>query len=130
MSDKKLNENKQVLNEDWSYFVGQVLPVLTIGLFAAIRIGFSILSNENFKFSKLSKNVYDGLDDLYTDKEFVKDFVNILKNEGNLQDIVDNIIKKHKDYHYASAPTKSTGRHSGEDKRFYQNIEKKYKYGK
>jgi hypothetical protein len=119
--NNKLKENKQVLNEDWSYFVRQVLPLLIIGLFAAIRIGFSLLSNENFKFSKLSKNVYDGLDDLYTDKEFVKDFVNILKKEDNLQDIVDNIIKQHKDYHYTYAPTKYTGRNSIEDKRFYQN---------
>jgi hypothetical protein len=90
-------------------------------LFAATRIGFMMFDNSNFKQSRLSKAVYNSLDDLYNDKEFVKDFVSILKKEGNLQDIVDNIIKKHKDYHYASAPTKYTGRNSIEDKRFYQN---------
>jgi hypothetical protein len=121
MSDNKLKENKQLLNEDWSYFIGQVLPVLTIGLVAAIRVGFSLLSNNNFKQSQLSKNVYNALDDLYNDKEFVKDFVDILKKEGNLEDIVSNTINKHKDNHYKYAPKKSTSRNSIEDRRFYHN---------
>lgn len=122
MSDKKLKENKQVLNEDWSYFVGQVLPVLTIGLIAALRIGFSVIDNNNFKQSRLSKEVYDSLDELYKDKEFVKDFVNILKKEGNIQDIVDDIIEKHrdKDSHYQYFPKNYTKRSPLEDKRFYK----------
>jgi hypothetical protein len=121
MSDKKLKENKKVLNEDWSYFVSQILPVLTIGLIAATRIGFSLLSNTNFKDSRLSKNVYDSLDGLYKDRDFVKDFVDILKKEGNIQDIVDNIIDKHKEYHYKYAPKGNTSRNSAEDSRFYKN---------
>jgi hypothetical protein len=82
---------------DWSYFVSHVLPVLIIGLFAATRIGFMMFDNSNFKQSRLSKAVYNSLDDLYNDKEFVKDFVSILKKEGNLQDIIDDILVKYKD---------------------------------
>ncbi len=123
MSDNKLKENKQVLNEDWSYFLTQVLPVFTIGLFAAVRIGFALLDNSNFKQSRLSKAVYDSLDDLYNDKEFVKDFVSILKKEGNLQDIVDNLMEKHrnKDSHYQYYQKGSSKRSGKEDKRFYKN---------
>ena len=36
----------------------------------------------------ISKKVYDAAFDLYKDEEFVKDFVNILKKESNLADIV------------------------------------------
>jgi len=106
---------------DWSYIVSHVLPVLIIGLLIVTRLGFMMFDNTNFKKSRLSKNVYDALDDLYKDKEFVKDFVSILQKEGNIQDIVDNIIQRHKDTHYKYAPTGYTGRNSAEDARFYQN---------
>lgn len=36
----------------------------------------------------ISEKVYDAAYDLYKDEEFVKDFVNILKKESNLADIV------------------------------------------
>jgi hypothetical protein len=96
MSDKKLNENKQVMNESFMELVGDFIPHLTVGLFAAIKIGLMLVDNTNFKSSGLSKNVYDSLDKLYDDKGFVKDFVDILKKEGNLQDIVNDILVKYK----------------------------------
>jgi hypothetical protein len=120
MSNKKLNENKQLLNEDWSYFVGQVLPVLTLGLFAAVKIGFNLLSDSNFKASKLSRTVYDSLDKLYDDREFVKDFVAILEKEGNLEDMVKSAIEFNKQDYYKYAPKGSTKRNAIEDGRFYR----------
>jgi hypothetical protein len=99
MSDKKLNENKQVMNESFMELIGDFMPHLTMGLFAAIKIGLMLVDKTNFKGSKLSKNVYDALEKLYEDKEFVKDFVEILKKEGNLQDITDDILAKYKNVH-------------------------------
>jgi hypothetical protein len=96
MSNKKLNESKQVMNESFMELVGDFMPHLTMGLFAAIKIGLMLVDNTNFKSSGLSKTVYDSLDKLYDDKEFVKDFVDILKKEGNLQDIVNDILVKYK----------------------------------
>ena len=101
MSNNKLKENKQVINESFMELIGDFMPHLTMGLFAAIKIGLMLVDNSNFKGSGLSKNVYDALDKLYDDKEFVKDFVEILKKEGNLQDIINDILVKYKgDVHY------------------------------
>ena len=97
MSNNKLKENKQVMNESFMELIGDFMPYLTMGLFAAIKIGLMLVDKSNFKSSRLSKNVYDALEKLYDDKEFVKDFVDILKKEGNLQDIIDDILVKYKD---------------------------------
>ena len=39
--------------------------------------------------SGLSAEVYNAIPNLYTDKEFVKDFVKILQKESNLEDIIN-----------------------------------------
>lgn len=120
MSNKKLKENKEVLNEDYAVLVGQVLPILTLGLIAAVKIGINLLSDSNFKASQLSRNVYDALDKLYDDREFVKDFVSILQKEGNLEDIVRSAIDFNKEDFYKYAPKGSTSRNRIEDQRFYK----------
>jgi hypothetical protein len=113
MSNKKLNENKQVMNESFMELVGDFMPHLTMGLLAAIKIGLMLVDKTNFKSSMLSKNVYDALEKLYEDKEFVKDFVEILKKEGNLQDITDDILARYKDdvhkYHRKGSTERSRG---------------------
>lgn len=87
MSNKKLKENKQMLYE--ASFFGEALPFIAIGLTAAV--GWAL--NKFTSYGKtgtygISEKVYDAVSDLYKDKEFVKDFVNILKKESNLADIV------------------------------------------
>jgi len=67
MSNTKLKENKQVMSEDWNSFVSDVLPILTMGLLAAIQLGFTNLFTSNKKSSMLSDAVYDSLDDIYKD---------------------------------------------------------------
>jgi hypothetical protein len=120
MSNKKLNENKQMLNESWSELFREVLPVFTIGLLAAIRVGFGLLYNTNKKSSMLSTAVYDSLDEIYKDKDFVRDFVDILKQEGNLEDIIATARDKHNDYPWEDRY--STKRNSGDDRRFYNSL--------
>ena len=87
------------MKEGFVKLVGDYVIKLFVGLLAAIKIGFMMFDYSNLKSSNLSKNVYDALDKLYDDKEFVKDFVEILKKEGNLQDIIDDILVKYKDVH-------------------------------
>jgi len=105
---------------DWSYFVSHVLPVLIIGFLVVIKIGLMLTDKSNFKSSMLSKNVYDALEKLYEDKEFVKDFVDILKQEGNLEDIIATARDKHNDYPWEDRY--STKRNSGDDRRFYNSL--------
>jgi hypothetical protein len=105
---------------DWPYFVSHVLPVLIIGLLVVIKIGLMLTDKSNFKSSMLSKNVYDALEKLYEDKEFVKDFVDILKQEGNLEDIIATARDKHNDYPWEDRY--STKRNSGDDRRFYNSL--------
>ena len=106
---------------DWTYFVSQVLPILIIGLLIVIRLGFMKFDNSNFKNSGLSKNVYDALEKLYDDREFLRDFVSILQKEENLQDVVTSAISKHKDTYYICASKGSTCRNSVDDIRFWYN---------
>lgn len=105
---------------DWSYIVSHVLPVLIIGLLIVTRLGFMMFDNSNFKSSQLTRNVYDALDKLYDDREFVKDFVSILQKEGNLEDIVRSAIDFNKEDFYKYAPKGSTSRNRVEDQRFYK----------
>ena len=85
------------MKEGFVELLGDYRPQLWVGLLVVIKIVLMLTDKSNFKSSKLSKNVYDALDKLYEDKEFVKDFVEILKKEGNLQDIIDDILVKYKD---------------------------------
>ena len=85
--------------EGFVELLGDYRPYFWVGLLVVIKIGFMLTDKSNFKGSKLSKNVYDALEKLYEDREFVKDFVEILKKEGNLQDIIDDILVKYKDVH-------------------------------
>jgi len=87
MSNKKLKENKQMLYE--ASFFGEALPFIVIGLTALVGWAFNkfITYGKNGTLG-ISEKVYDAAGDLYKDKEFVKDFVNILKKESNLSDIV------------------------------------------
>ena len=85
--------------EGFVELLGDYRPYFWVGLLVIIKIVFMLTDKSNFKGSNLSKNVYDALDKLYDDKEFVKDFVEILKKEGNLQDIIDDILVKYKDVH-------------------------------
>jgi hypothetical protein len=87
MSNKKLKENKQLLNEflvlDDFIFVG--LTALTIWAFKKLP-GYKVAGRDGK--SGLSPEVFNAIPNLYSDKEFVKDFVRILQNESNLEDIV------------------------------------------
>ena len=85
------------MKEGFVELLGDYRPQLWVGLLVVIKIVLMLTDKSNFKSSKLSKNVYDALEKLYQDKEFVKDFVEILKKEGNLQDIIDDILVKYKD---------------------------------
>jgi len=67
--------------------------LLTIGIFA-----FGIWALRKADFTKvigkdgasgLSAEVYNAIPNLYTDKYFVKDFVKILQQESNLEDIIE-----------------------------------------
>jgi len=67
--------------------------LLTIGIFA-----FGIWALRKADFTKvigkdgasgLSAEVYNAIPNLYTDKDFVKDFVKILQQESNLEDIIE-----------------------------------------
>jgi len=94
MSNKKLKENKQIIHE--GEFVSHVLPFIYIGLTALV--GWAFTRYKAFgRTSSLgvSEKVWDSVNDLYKDKEFVKDFVNILKKESNLSDIVNKSITQY-----------------------------------
>jgi hypothetical protein len=82
--------------EGFIELLGDYTPYFWVGLLVVIKIGLMLTDKSNFKNSGLSKNVYDALDKLYDDKEFVKDFVEILKKEGNLQVILNDILIKYK----------------------------------
>jgi hypothetical protein len=85
------------MKEGFVELLGDYRPQLWVGLLVVFKIVLMLTNKTNFKNSKLSKNVYDALEKLYEDKDFVKDFVEILKKEGNLQDIIDDILVKYKD---------------------------------
>jgi hypothetical protein len=101
------------MKEGFVELLGDYRPQLWVGLLVVIKIVLMLTDKSNFKSSKLSKNVYDALDKLYEDKEFVKDFVEILKKEGNLQDITDDILARYKDdvhkYHRKGSTERSRG---------------------
>ena len=83
--------------EGFVELLGDYRPYFWVGLLVIIKIGLMLTDKSNFKGSKLSKNVYDALDKLYNDREFLRDFVSILQKEENLQDIIDDILAKYKD---------------------------------
>ena len=102
MSNKKLKENKQMLYE--ASFFGEALPFIVIGLTAVVGWAFNkmTLYGRTGRLG-ISEKVYDAAYDLYKDKEFVKDFVNILKKESNLADIV---AKSQSEYYADAQPYK------------------------
>jgi hypothetical protein len=87
MSYNKLKENKQVLNEDL------LSGFITIGLTALVFWAFKKVNTAKVigkdGMSGLSAEVFNAIPNLYTDKEFVKDFVKILQKESNLEDIIE-----------------------------------------
>ena len=85
--------------EGFVELLGDYRPYFWVGLLVIIKIVFMLTDKSNFKGSKLSKNVYDALEKLYDDRDFLRDFVEILKKEGNLQDIIDDILVNYKDVH-------------------------------
>jgi len=85
--------------EGFVELLGDYRPYFWVGLLVIIKIGLMLTDKSNFKGSKLSKNVYDALEKLYDDRDFLRDFVEILKKEGNLQDIIDDILVNYKDVH-------------------------------
>ena len=85
--------------EGFVELLGDYRPYFWVGLLVIIKIGLMLTDKSNFKGSKLSKNVYDALEKLYDDRDFLRDFVSILQKEGNLQDIIDDILVKYKDVH-------------------------------
>ena len=63
------------------------LTALTMWAFKKIRDVKVI--GKKYSVSGLSAEVYNAIPNLYTDKEFVKDFVKILQKESNLEDIIN-----------------------------------------
>ena len=108
------------MKEGFVELLGDYRPQLWVGLLVVIKIVLMLTDKSNFKSSMLSKNVYDALEKLYEDKEFVKDFVDILKQEGNLEDIIATARDKHNDYPWEDRY--STKRNSGDDRRFYNSL--------
>ena len=87
--------------EGFVELLGDYRPYFWVGLLVIIKIGLMLTDKSNFKGSKLSKNVYDALEKLYDDRDFLRDFVSILQKEENLQGIIDDILAKYKDdVHY------------------------------
>jgi hypothetical protein len=94
MSNKKLKENKQMLYE--ASFFSEALPFIVIGLTAVVGWAFNKFTAYGRTGSLgISERVWRSVNDLYKDKEFVKDFVNILKKESNLSDIVNKSITQY-----------------------------------
>ena len=79
--------NKKLLNEwlilDDFIFIG--LTALVIWAFKKVP-GFRVVGKDGK--SGLNPEVFNAIPKLYSDKEFVKDFVKILQKESNLEDIV------------------------------------------
>jgi hypothetical protein len=74
-------------------FVSHVLPFIYIGFLALFFLAFTRYKAFGRNSSLgISEKVWDSAHDLYKDKEFIKDFVNILKKESNLSDIVNKSI--------------------------------------
>jgi hypothetical protein len=72
-------------------FFSEALPFMAIGFI--VLVGWAL--NRFTAYGRtgtygISEKVYDAVSDLYKDQEFVKDFVEILKKESNLVDIVSN----------------------------------------
>ena len=72
-------------------FFSEALPFMAIGFI--VLVGWALAKFTSPSYGKtgtygISEKVYDAVNDLYKDKEFVKDFVDILKKESNLSDIV------------------------------------------
>ena len=94
MPNNKLKENKQVLAEDYQTFV-TASPWIVFGLTALVgwamkkwMPGFRTYGVKNSQ-TGINQRLADSIDELYKDKEFVKDFVKILQKESNLDIIVD-----------------------------------------
>jgi len=96
------------------------LGVFIIVLIIVSKIGFGLFKKTNLKSSMLSKAVYDSLDNLYDDKDFVKDYVDILKQEENLEEIIASARDKHQDYPWEDRY--STERNFGDDRNFYHSL--------
>jgi hypothetical protein len=78
---------KKLIKEDMgAIFVGMLALGFAHWVFK--KLGFS--SGEN---TGLSNKVKDSFDDIYDDKELVKDLANILKQEGDLDKLFDKIYK-------------------------------------
>jgi len=94
MSNKKLKENKQMLYEASGFL--EALPFIWIGLTALVGWAFTRYKAFGRNSSLgVSERAWDSVNYLYKDKEFVKDFVNILKKESNLSDIVNKSITQY-----------------------------------
>ncbi len=77
-------------------FVSHVLPFIYIGFLALFFWAFTRYKAFGRNSSLgISERVWRSVNDLYKDKEFVKDFVNILKKESNLSDIVNKSITQY-----------------------------------
>jgi hypothetical protein len=87
MSDTKLKENKQVLNE-WVLGGFIMIGLTALALWALRKADFTKVIGKDGA-SGLSAEVYNAIPNLYTDKDFVKDFVKILQQESNLEDIIE-----------------------------------------
>jgi hypothetical protein len=84
------------MKEGFVELLGDYRPQLWVGLLVVIKIVLMLTDKSNFKSSKLSKNVYDALDKLYDDREFLRNFVSILKKEDNLKEMINDILIKYK----------------------------------
>jgi hypothetical protein len=94
MYNKKLKENKQMLYEASGFL--DALPFIWIGLTALVGWAFTRYKAFGRNSSLgVSERVWVSINYLYKDKEFVKDFVNILKKESNLSDIVNKSITQY-----------------------------------
>ena len=82
-----MSDNKQILKEGIiTGFIMIGLTALTMWAFKKIR-DVKVIGKDGV--SGLSTEVYNAIPNLYTDKEFVKDFVKILQKESNLEDIIN-----------------------------------------
>ena len=94
MSDNKLIENKILIKEDFFGLFATTAAIWLAG-WALQKMGI-LQSNANL--AGLSNRVGDALDDIYKDKELVKDFVIILKKAGDIdsiaKDALSDLIKR------------------------------------
>jgi hypothetical protein len=89
MSNNKLKENKQLLAEDYQTFV-TASPWIVFGLTALVgwamkkwMPGFRTYGGKNSQ-TGINQRLADSIDELYKDKEFVKDFVKILQTNADI----------------------------------------------